>query len=263
MAHTYWRRQANDEPLFEDILWSRPESKSQAGKLAVIGGNGHGFQEPGIAWSTALEQGIGVCNVLLPNAIQKLVGRVLPDAEFAPSTPSGSFSKKSLDELLRISNWSDATILAGALGRNRETAVVIEDFVDKYQGLLTVTHDAVDYFSEIPKKIVDRENTLIVLSLSQLQKLFIATPSITPITYSMSTVQLVEALHEYTKEHQSLLMTKHHDLAFIGYDGEVITPPLSDEVWRVKTATKATVFWLQNPSKIIESAATSLLNINS
>ncbi len=257
--HDYWQKQLADTPLYPDILWSRPENKLGAGKLAIIGGNGHGFGAPGMAYTIADKSGVGVCRVLLPDAVKKVVRTLLPDADFAPSTPSGSFAKLSLNELLQTAQWSDGCLLAGDLGRNSETAIVLEQFVQKYTGILTVTHDAADYFKELPILLIDRPNTLVVVSLSQLQKFFINTPSIMPILYSMSTIQLVEALHEYTTNHPACIVTKHNDLILVAYSGTVVTHKNVEKVWRVITAARASVFWLQNPGKLIEAVTTSLL----
>ena len=258
MSVEYWQKQT-DEPLFPDILWSRPQSKAGAGKLTIIGGNSHGFGAPGIAYNTALQSGVGVCRVVLPDAIKKIVKGILPDADFAPSTPSGSFSKKALDALTSNAQWSDACLLAGDIGRNSETAITLENFVGKYTGLLTVTHDAIDYFKETPLHIVDRADTLIALSLSQLQKIFIATPTIAPITYSMTTQQLAHALHDYTQVHPACIVTKHNDLTFVAHNGRVVTHKHTEKIWRVATAARASVFWLQNPTKVFEATVSSLV----
>ncbi len=254
----FWQKQ-HTEPLFPDILWSRPESKAGAGKLAVIGGHGHGFGAPGIAWQTALTSGAGVVRVMLPDAVKKTVKYVLPDADFAPSNPSGSFAKKALSELLELANWSDCTILAGDLGRNSETAMVLEDFVQKYSGLLTITHDAADYFKSTPRLLLDRKDTLVVISLAQLQKMFINYPVITPITYSMTELQLAEALNQLTLKVDACVVVKHNDTIFISRKGKVISAHFEDMPWRIKTASKATVFWMQNPNKPLEAVTSSLL----
>ena len=39
----YWHKQTAENPLYEDVLWARPENKHGAGKLLVVGGNLHGF----------------------------------------------------------------------------------------------------------------------------------------------------------------------------------------------------------------------------
>lgn len=255
--HDYWLKQI-DTPLFPDILWSRPESKQGAGKLAIIGGNSHGFGAPGVAFQHALAAGVGVARVLLPDGVKKVVSGILPEADFAPSTPSGSFAKQSLSDMLSLASWGDACLIAGDVGRNSETAIVLESFVEKFAGLLTITQDAVDYFKETPLQLVDRPQTLIVLSLSQIQKIFINTPTITPITYSMSVTQLVEALHDYTADHVVCLVVKHNDLLFIAHKGRIATVKLTDDIWRVTTASRATVFWLQNPGKLFEAVVSSV-----
>ncbi|MCA9323843.1 hypothetical protein KC992_01945 [Candidatus Saccharibacteria bacterium] len=259
MDHTYWQKQTS-EPLFPDIFWSRPESKMGAGKILIIGGNAHRFGAPGIAYAASEKTGAGSVRVLLPDAIRKIVKGMLPDADFAPSTPSGSFAKNALSELLTNAQWSDGVLLAGDFGRNSETAIVLESFVEKYRGVLTITQDAADYFKETPLTIIDRENTIVVVSLAQLQKIFISTPSITPIVSSMSSIQLAEALHYYTKEHPACIVTKHNDLIFVAASGQVSTTKHTERLWRVETSGKIAVFAMQNPQKIFEAATTSLLD---
>ncbi len=253
-----WLKQTS-EPLFPDIVWSRPEAKAGAGKLLIIGGNQFGFGAPGQAFAASESAGIGVVNVLLPDAIRKVAGGMLPDAEFAPSTPSGSFSRRALDDFLRLSGWADGVLLAGDLGRNSETSILLETYVKKYDGLLTITQDAAEYFREVPGDIVNRKNTCLVVSLSQLQKLFINTPHISPITLGMGTVQLVDALSSYTAKHPVILVTQHNGFVFVAHRGKVSTTKNDDQIWRVHTAARASVFWLQNPEKPFEAITTSLL----
>ncbi len=257
MDHTYWLRQT-EKVLFPDILWSRPESKAGAGKLLIVGGNLHGFSAPGTAYNVALQAGAGAVRVLLPEALRKIVRFLLPDADYAPSTPSGSFAKNALESMLSASAWSDCCLVAGDVGRNSETAMMLESFVKHYSGLLVVTQDAVDYFRESPQVVIDRPKTLLVVSLAQLQKLFIHTPTIIPILYSMSTPQLTEALHEYTKEHALHIMVKHNDLIFFASNGQVSTTKYDEKIWRITHASRASVFWLQNPAKPFEAITTSI-----
>ena len=258
MDLTYWHKQSN-KPLFPDILWSRPETKQGAGKLAIIGGNSHGFGAPGIAYNRAMEAGAGTIKVVLPDAVRKVVHNLLPEAEYSSSTPSGSFSTKSLEHLLSVASWSDMVLLAGDFGRNSDSAIVLEKFISKYTGPLTITQDTIDYFKEIPLNLTDRDNTIVVLSISQLQKLFMNTPVISPIVLSMSSLQLVDALHNYTDKHSCCIITKHNDLIFVAYKGMVSTTKCEDKIWRVATSAKASVFVMQNPTKIFEAVTSSLI----
>src|SRR5690606_35689407 len=110
MDRDFWHKQTNDKPLFPDMQWNRPENKRHAGKLLVIGGNLHGFSAPAEAYGEALQAGAGAVRVMLPDALQRTVGKLFPDAEFVPSTPSGSFATKALGELLLAVQWADGVL---------------------------------------------------------------------------------------------------------------------------------------------------------
>lgn len=254
-----WHKQTT-EPLFPNLLWSRPENKQHAGKLLIIGGNLHGFAAPASAYQVASKAGIGVSKVLLPDALQKTVGRILDNGEFAPSTPSGSFSKQALASWLDWAGWSDAVLLAGDLGRNSETAVAIESFVAKIVKQVTVTKDAVDYFYADPNKVLNRPNTTLILTLAQLQKLARHSQYPEAVTFGMGLAQLVDWLSGFSQAHQANFITYHNETIFVAVNGEVSTTHVGEkESWRVNTAASAAVWWLQNPSKTFQALTTSLL----
>lgn len=258
----YWQQQSADTPLFPDILWSRPETKQGAGKLLIVGGNSFGFAAPGQAFVTATKAGIGVCRVLLPEALRKTIGSHMAEADFAPNNPSGSFSKNALEPLLTNAMWANATLLAGELGRNSETAVTLETFVKRYRGPLTVTRDATDYFLKTPSDVLDRPETMLVVSFEQLQKLALHSHFEVPLLFSMGTALTASWLHEFSLLHRALIVMSHDDQFFVAKEGRVVTQKnISDEkIWRVTSASRATVFWLQNPAKAFESVVTSLTN---
>jgi hypothetical protein len=260
VERTYWHKQTAYKPLYPDLLWSRPENKAQAGKLLIVGGNAHGFAAAGEAYAEATKAGIGAARVLLPDSLQKTVGRVFEAGEYAPSTPSGSFSQKALAELLAMSQWADATLLAGDFGRNSETAILLEACVTKYSGPLTLTKDTVDYFAGSPVALLNRPDTLLVLSFAQLQKLASSARFTTAFTFDMDFLRLIDALHELTAQHQPSIIVKHLESIFVAVNGQVSSTKLTEdlEVWRVKTAAHATVWWLQNPAKPFEAMTVSL-----
>src|SRR5688500_298259 len=107
MQPEFWHKQEAGKPLFPQLEWSRPENRQMAGKLLIVGGNLHGFVAPAEAYSESMKAGIGMSRVLLPSAIQKVVGPSIENGEFAASTPSGSFSQRALVELLDWCKWSD------------------------------------------------------------------------------------------------------------------------------------------------------------
>jgi NAD(P)H-hydrate repair Nnr-like enzyme with NAD(P)H-hydrate dehydratase domain len=242
-------------------MWSRPENRNQAGKLLIVGGNAQGFAAAGEAYAAAEEAGIGAAKVLLPDSLQASVGKVLAAGEYAPSTPSGSFSLKALAELLPMSQWADAVLLAGDFGRNSETAVVLDRFAGKYDGQLALTQDAVEYFVKGPGQLLERPRTLLVLSFAQLQKLAVSARFTTAFTFDMDMLRLIETLHDFSKKYPAIIVTKHLDNIFVAADGQVSSTKLETDlpVWRVRTAAATTVWWLQNPSKPFEALTTAAL----
>src|SRR6185369_5734257 len=117
-----------------------------------------------------------------------------PEAIFANSTPSGSFGQAALAELLEQAAWADGVLIAGDLGRNSETAIVLEKFMTKYSGKVTITKDAVDYFDKMPASLVNRPTTCLVLTMAQLQLLATSLKSEVPFTFDMDLLQLVDHL---------------------------------------------------------------------
>ncbi len=258
--HDYWHRQTAEAPLYPDLVWSRPENKAAAGKLLIVGGNAQGFAAAGEAYAEASKAGIGTARVLLPDSLQKTVGRVLEAGEYAPSTPSGSFAKQALTELLAMAEWADGVLLAGDLGRNSETAILLEQFVGKYAGQLTLTKDAVDYFTKAPQALLEREGTLLVLSFAQLQKLAMSAHFTTAYRFDMDFLRLVEALHEFTTRYPTAIIVKYLQTIFVAVGGQVSSTKLAEDqdIWRVRTAAHASVWWLQNRTKTFGALTTSL-----
>lgn len=266
MDTTYWQKQNPDKPLFPDLSWSKPENKQHAGKLLIVGGNLHAFAAPAEAFTEAEKAGVGTVRVLLPDAAKKLVGAVLPQIEYAPSTPSGSFSQKALAELLDASHWADGVLIAGDLGRNSETSILLEKFIQKYPGRLALAKDAVDYALQMPQAILGRSDTLLALSFAQLQKLAISAGYTTAFTFQMDLLRFIETLHDFTQTYQVHLITQHLDQIHCAVQGNIISTPVKSrrlpagrQVWRVKTAAHASVWWLQNPAKPLEAYANAIL----
>lgn len=261
MDKSFWQKQAADKPLFPDLLWSRPEHKSAAGKLLVIGGNLHAFSAPAEAFTEAEKAGAGTVRVVLPDAAKKIVGRIMEHVEYAPSTPSGSFASQALAELLDISAWADGVLVAGDLGRNSETAILLEKFAGKYRGQLTLTKDAVDYFVSAPEAIISRKDTLLVLSFAQLQKLAAAFGFDKAFTFDMDILRFTDTLHDFTDKFPLFIIVKHLDQVHCAVGGHIVSTKTEDQtdIWRAKTAAHASVWWLQNPVKPLEAISTALV----
>ncbi len=257
MEDTNWLKQAPDKPLFPDLVWSRPENKRQAGKLLIIGGNQHGFAAPVAAYNAAVAAGVGTTRVILPQALKKVLGTSFAEAEFAPSTPSGSLARQALDMVLENAKWADAVLLAGDFGRNSETAVLLSSFLDKFNGQVTAAQDGLDYFLGPNSPLLNRPNTLSVINMGKLQKLGKNNRPERPVRHAMSLLELVDLLSSW----KTNAITKHADNFVAASGGQVSTTPSKKEQnWQIELAAYAAVWWLQNPTKPFEALTTAVYN---
>lgn len=247
----FWLKQTLDQPAFPDVMWSRPENKRHAGKLLIIGGQAQSLLAPSAAFASAGPAGIGAAKVLLPDSTQKILGKTFAEAEFAPSTVSGSFGREALALWLDLAEWADGVLLAGDLGKNSETAILIEQFVKKFSGQLTLVGDSLDYFVDSAEQILDRKQTSIIASFSQLQKLLAGRVL---LKHSMSLAQLVEALSESPAQ----LLTHYEGQIIVAVDGKVCTTPASAEPEFAKLAAYASVWLLQQSAKPFEALCSAV-----
>jgi hypothetical protein len=249
-----WLRQTADKPLFPDVLWSRPENKRHAGKLLIVGGHAQSFSAVSAAFIAASKAGAGTVRILLPDSLQKTLGRTA-EAEFAASTPIGSFSQKALDHLLDLSDWSDAVMLAGDFGKNSETAILLEKFIDKYSGLLCLAGDSIDYFINRAGSILDRSDTLVIAEICQLQKL--AQPR-AAIKQQADLAQLVNMLSIFTDETIAELVTFHDGQVIAAVKGKVSTTKFNKGINREELAAYAVTWLIQQPAMPFESITTAV-----
>jgi NAD(P)H-hydrate repair Nnr-like enzyme with NAD(P)H-hydrate dehydratase domain len=260
---SYWRKQTVARPLFPDLLWSKPETRALAGKLLIVGGNAQGFAAAAEAYNQALHNGVGIARVLLPDSLQKAVGSVFEAGEFAPSTPIGSFAQAALASVVDLALWSDGVLVAGDVGRNSETAILLEQFLDHYEGQVTITKDAADLICQQPLSVLQRPNSVLVLSSGQLQKLGVNAHFARPFSSSAALTQLLEHLYEFTKRFECSIITKHNNQYIVATREAISTTPAITErkIWRLTTASAAAVGWLQQPTKQFAALTTALLAV--
>jgi len=261
MQQDYWLKQT-DKLLFPDLEWSKPEQRSKAGKLGIIGGNKLGFASIAESYQTALETGAGEVKILLPDALKKAVPSTMTDAVFAPSNLSGGLSSDAYAQLRSLGDWADEILLIGDAGRNSETAIVYEKFLEKYTGQLTITRDAIDLLKSNPIALVERPDTSLIMSFAQLQKLFQTTYYPIVLTFSMQLSNLVDALHKFTITYPTTITVFHQDNILVAHEGKVVSMPWTDPmlIWRGQVATKAATYWLWSPKKSLEAISTSLIS---
>ena len=259
---TYWKKQTSNKPLFPDIEWSKPEQRSQAGRLGIIGGNKLGFAGVAEAYSAALQAGVGEVRVLLPDVLKKTIPAIITDTLFGATNPSGSLARDAKPELQALAEWSTGILMIGDAGRNSETAITYEDFLRDYSGPLTITRDAVDLIKNSSQAIVDRPNTLLVVSFAQLQKLFQSVYYPKILTFSMQLAQIVDALHKFTITYPIAIQVLHKEHIIVASGGEVVTSEWENPmaIWRGHTAARAASYWLWHPTKPLEATSASLIS---
>ncbi len=262
MDHDYWQQQTSEKPLFPDIEWSKPEQRTARGHLGIIGGNKLGFAGVAESFTTALKTGAGEVRVLLPDALKKTVPVTMTDVIFGASNTSGGLAKDAAPELRAISDWASCLLLAGDAGRNSETAIVYSDLLREYTGPLVITRDAVDLIRNDSTALVERPNTVLVISFAQLQKLFQASYYPIILTFSMQLLQLVEAVHKFTVTYPITIAVLHRETLIVAYDGRVTTTKWDSPmaIWRGQTAARAATYLMWTPSQPLEAITASLIS---
>jgi NAD(P)H-hydrate repair Nnr-like enzyme with NAD(P)H-hydrate dehydratase domain len=260
MQFEYWQRQSLGQPLFPDIEWNRPEQKTQAGRLAIIGGNKLGFAAAATAYDEADKLGAGQIRAVLPDGLKKVIPPTILGTVYVPMTSSGGISKECIPELIAAAQWADVTLLIGDNGRNSETAIGLEALIHQTDRPLVITRDAVDSLKSVAMDIVNRDKTTLVVSFAQLQKLFQAVYYPKILSFSMQLMQLVEALHKFTITYPVTIVTFHQTQLIIARGGHIVTQEFDQPmmIWRGTTATRAACYLMWNPSKPLEAIAASI-----
>ena len=78
----------------------------------------------------------------------------------------------------------------------------------------------------------------------------------------MQLLQLVEAFHKSTVTYTITITPLHQDTLVTAHSGEVTTMPGNDpmRIWRGTVAARASVYYIWNPSRPLESITASLLS---
>lgn len=259
MEISYWLRQEPDKPLFPDIEWSKPQQKAQAGRLLIVGGNANGMAAVAAAYAESLAAGAGSVRAILPDAFSKTIPPSVTDTIFVPTNISGGIGQDALDPIKAGVAWSEATLLIGDSGRNSETAIIFEQVLREFDKPFIITRDAVDLLRNNAELLLTRDQTTLVVSFAQLQKLLQAVYFPKQLLFSMQLAQIVDTLHKITLSYACTIVTYHQEHIIAAEDGRVVTTPFGNpmSIWRGSVATRAAVYWMQHRSKRLEAIVSS------
>lgn len=265
MDYSYWQKQSSEIPLFPDIEWNKPETRSRAGRLGIIGGNKLGFVGVSEAYGTAMKAGVGHVRTLLPDILRKTIPTSMNEVLFAATNQSGGLAQEAQADMTALGAWADVILFIGDAGRSSETAIVYEQFLIDYTGPLVLTRDAVDLIKNSPRTIIERPQTILVISFAQLQKLFQSVYYPKVLTFNMQLTNLIEAIHKFTITYPVTIAVLHHDTFIIAHDGHVVTTPWDQPmlIWRGVAAANIAAYWVWSVNKPLEATATAILNIRS
>jgi NAD(P)H-hydrate repair Nnr-like enzyme with NAD(P)H-hydrate dehydratase domain len=256
VENTYWQKQT-DKPLFLELEWNKPERRDQAGHLLILGGTTQVLTAPAKAYELTKQCGIGTARVALPEKAKKLVGHALPEALFLPSTSHGELSQEGIDELLAYISWADTLLLPGDIGRNSQTAVLLEELMQQTTIPTVITKDAIEVFSTNPNAILERAETVIIVSFSQLQRMLKENEA-EALQFSMGLVKLVDYLHDLTARYPSTIVTCFEQHIIVAQNGFVSTTKLKNNeieppLWQLSYACYASCYLTWYPKKQFEA----------
>ena len=244
---SYWQKQIN-EPLYPDLLWSKPVTKRGAGKLLIIGGNANGFSLVAQAFTEAEKAGAGHIRAVVPDSLAKLT-KGLPFIEYASSNPSGGFARSALGTLLELAEWSDGVLLAGDLGKNSETSLLLDDFLQKCPNVTTIAPEALPSLSLSAIELLGSRRRVVIWARQDLQRAVIDLKLSKAVKSDSSMQQVAEVLHEISEEHIASIVILDGDTIWTAQRGIITSTHTSKS-----TATGPFAVWaIQNPEKLGEA----------
>ncbi len=223
--------------------------------MLVIGGQAQDFARVAGAFISADQAGAGTLRVIMPDSTEKFT-RMLPNIEYAPSNPSGSFSKRALADFLDASLWADHVLLAGDLGKNSETTTILDGYLLKCPTPVSISSDALDSIA-MPRLQLLQRPIILNVNLKQLQKLGVEYGLTTAPVSGSNQTQLSEILQALTTNMSGSIIYRHDDHYWIAHNGLVCSSPAVRE--SDQQAAHAAVWAMQQPAKLYEALVCSLL----
>lgn len=183
-----WQVQA-DKPLFPDLVWDQPQTKSQQPRLLLVGGRGQSLAAP-LALHRQL-QGKSRLKIAVPDIWQKKLPQAPVEVVFCPSNQSGSLAGRGLDQLLVLAEAADAVIVGGSIGANNETQQLVDQLIERIDQPTIITDEALRGW---PERRLTKPQQIIVpdtVGFSQLLQHWRLTPK--PLS-SLNRTQLMDLL---------------------------------------------------------------------
>lgn len=249
------QKQDLSKPLFEDLLWSRPENKRSAGKLLIVGGQAGDFINVSSAYSFTKEAGAGTVRIILPDSLRKIAGNI-EGVEFAPSNSSGGFAKTALASFFDLSEWADHVLIAGDLGKNAETTVILDGFLLRGTRPITLSQYAMQSIGISFAQLLNMHVNL-VIERKIFQKFAAAIGSHVPVTSLTTYAQTGSVIEDISAKIKARFVIIDDEHVWGAVNGEVVSTPTKPIDINALSAY-VSVWLMQNPSKPLEALATAV-----
>lgn len=248
MDDVAWLKQS-EEPLFPDAIWSKPQQKSTAGRLLILGGYIHGFDAVGRAYEAAIESDVGEAKAAMPDKLKATLGGILPDAVYAESTPTGNLSQKSEPTIVRYLEWANGTLLIQT-GDNSQTALLVGGLLRNHsEHSFIFSDDIVQLLSEDIKEHINQDHRLWILSFQGLQKLASIVGSQSAFISDMGLRPFVLALYEVHQLVGQPIVAIYEDTVVVAAEQQVTSTKRAKMPELSMLAGSLSVWWLQQPDK--------------
>lgn len=255
MTNSQWLKQSKDTPLFEGLLWSKPENKQAAGKLLIVGGQKDNFSHVAAVYEAAIKAGAGTVRTLLPESLHK-IAHFLPDVEFAPANKSGGFAATALDAMIDASHWADLVLFAGDFGKSSETTTLLDNYIKKASWPLAISSRTLE---SIDADITGRD-LLLISEFESLQKLLRDMGSAEALTSDMGAVRFAQTLDNFAGAKKLQLLVHYDKSAWAAAEGRVSST--KTESFNVDTAAAYASVWLmQNPNQPFKALTTACYEV--
>ena len=210
--------QEQNKPLYPDLIWSKPENKNNAGKILIIGGNQYEFKNIASIYEYLIKAKVGSIKIILPDILKKQIKLDPEVGIFLASNRSGSFSQKALLELIEYSSWADSVILGGDFGKNAETRLLFETYLEKNNNNFIFTNDSANF---IPK--TSSNNTeIIVQPLNILQKFFLSITHQVTLNLQDNPDQIYQKLAELNKIYNQPVVSLINNNVLFVYNQKIV-----------------------------------------
>ncbi|TAK89739.1 hypothetical protein EPO04_01375 [Patescibacteria group bacterium] len=246
-----------DQPLFPEILWSRPTLKSRGGRLLIVGGHKHEFSQVQAIYQVAEAAGAGYVQAALPDTLKPLIGGG-EFGHFLPATASGSLGRAALGELEHLAKDYDAVIIGANLTNNSETGILIESLIKKTEQPVVITEETIGTLKFYPDLITGNPKALVTATMNGLFALANNHHMPLAIKPNSGMIGKLEILQQLIDISRCSYVIFDQEM-IVASEGEISVTPLKTSLsgrQGIVTALSS-IFWLQHRDKPFTALTTA------